>query len=138
MFKTRYFKIEELVHPQLIRDMGEVNCWRRLDEGCLRELDLIRELWDDEIYINWGNADSRGLRPPDDSDGAFYSVHKQGKAFDIVPGNGDVVRLWNFIYSLIESGTLSCFNTIESLVHTPSWVHIASMNTSEKPLVINP
>lgn len=137
MYKSKFFKIEELVHPQLIRDMGEINCWRRLDANCLIDLDIIREIWDDEIYINWGSADSRGLRPPNDPDGAFYSLHKHGKAFDLVPGNGDVLGLWELIYDLIETKRIENFNTLEAIPHTPTWVHVARMNTSEKPLVIN-
>ena len=138
MYKCNNFGINELVHPQLIRDIGEYNCWLRLDRECLISLDLIRDNWGDTIYINWRSNDSRGLRPPNDPDGARYSVHKQGKAFDLVPGNGNVAGLWDMAYELIENNLITGFNTLESIAHTPSWVHIARMNTQEKPLIVNP
>ena len=138
MYKTTHFTIKELVHPRILNSVGEFLAWRMLDADCLIDLDKIRERWDDVIYINLGNNDSRGLRPPNDSDGAFYSVHKQGKAFDLVPDNGDYQGLWELVYEMVQEGELTAFNTLESLDYTPTWVHVAKMNTSEKPLVIKP
>jgi len=138
MYKTKNFSVKELVHPRIINAIGEHMAWRMLDTGCLMDLDFIRDLWGYPIYINQGLHDSRGLRPPNDGDGAFYSIHKQGKAFDLVPHNGDVLRLWEFIYALIQDDKLCRFNTMESLAFTPTWVHAACTNTGEKPLVINP
>jgi len=138
MYKTKNFKIEELVHPRILNSVGEHIAWRMLDKECLMELDIIHAAWGSAIYINWGANDSRGLRPPNDEDGAFYSVHKQGKAFDLVPANGDVLGLWELVFNLIQCDKIIRFNTLESLVFTPTWVHVACMNTGEKPLVINP
>lgn len=138
MYKTRNFKIEELVHPKILRDIGVTNSWMRLDPQCLRDLDSIRDAWGDPIYINRGAADSRGLRPPDDPDGSFYSVHKQGKAFDLVPENGDVEGLYDLIRELIEDGALLVMNTLEDRRYTPTWVHVAHMNHDKKPLIIKP
>lgn len=138
MIKTTHFSIKELVHPQIVLDIGEQNCWARLDGGCLIDLDKIREAWGDIIYINLGKHDSRGLRPPNDPDGAKYSIHKQGAAFDLVPANGQTKRLFKMIKSMIQLGDLKTFNTLENFEHTPSWVHVAKMNTSEKPWIINP
>jgi hypothetical protein len=125
-----------LVHPDILKAIGESNSWLRLDEGCLMDLDIIRRGWGAPIYINIGKADSRGLRPPNDPDGAFYSVHKMGKAFDLV--TKDNKGLWEFIELLIIDGVLRSFNTLESRKHTPTWTHVAKMNTDECPLIINP
>lgn len=138
MYKTNYFSIKELVHPKILNAIGENNCWMRLDEGVLRDIDLIRELWNDSIYVNLGRHDSRGLRPPNDPDGSFYSVHKQGKAFDLVPSNGEYKEFWLFVCKLIENGILLSINTIEDFSFTPSWCHVASMNHNKKPLIIKP
>lgn len=138
MYKTRNFTIEELVHPKILRDIGVDNSWLRLDPRCLRDLDRIRDVWGSAIYINVGAADSRGLRPPNDPDGSFYSVHKQGKAFDLVPANGNLTELYHMIVELIESDSLDAFNTLENRSYTPSWVHVAAMNHDKKPLIINP
>ena len=138
MYKCRFFTINELVHPRIILNIGEHLSWQRLDALCLKDIDFIRQEWRSAIYINLGKNDSRGLRPPNDGDGAFYSVHKQGKAFDLVPGNGDYKGLWEMVYDLIQDGKLSTFNTMESMDYTPTWVHVANMNTGEKPLIIKP
>lgn len=144
MYKTINFTIEELVHPQILKDIGENNSWLRLDQNCLKDLQNIRDGWygihKSGIYINRINIgiDSRGLRPPDDEDGSFYSVHKQGKAFDLEPVNGKHQELYNFIYTLIQRGMLKSINTLEDFNYTKTWVHIASMNTNESPLIIKP
>ncbi len=138
MYKCINFKIEELVHPRIITAIGEHLSWQRLDAECLMELDQVRLEWGSPIIINSGRYDSRGLRPPNDGDGAMYSLHKQGKAFDLVPSNGDTKGLWELIYDMIECGELERFNTLEAMSFTPSWVHVANCNTSEKPLIIKP
>jgi len=138
MYKTKHFTIKELVHPRIIAAIGEHLAWQRLDALCLMDLDFIRECWGSPIIINSGRYDSRGLRPPNDGDGAMYSLHKQGKAFDLVPANGDTKGLWEMIYDLVETDSLRTMNTLESLAFTPTWVHVANCNTSEKPLIIKP
>ena len=88
-YRTKYFTIKELVHPWVLKALGENNCWLRLDTGALHDLDKIRERWRNVIFINQGAHDSRGLRPPNDPDGSWYSTHKMGGTFDLVPANGD-------------------------------------------------
>ena len=140
MYQCKKFTIYELAHPQIINAIGEHNTWLRLDEFCLQDLDFIRKKWGDTIYINQGPHDSRGLRPPDDPDGSFYSVHKQGKAFDLVPANGDADGLFDMIVMLIASGELAAFNALEHKAYTVhrGWVHVACMNTEKKPLIVKP
>lgn len=144
MYKTTYFTIHELVHPQIIRDIGETNAWRRLDEDILKDLDYIRDEWYHEhrsgIYINRLDLglDSRGLRPPNDIDGAFYSSHKLAMANDLEPVNGKYFELYRLVYRLIANGKLRKINTLEDFNYTKTWVHAAYMNTSERPLIIKP
>ncbi len=137
-YKPEFFSIKELVHPQILKAIGATNSWMRLDADCLRDLDTIRKAYGSEIYINKGRNDSRGLRPPNDYDGSFYSVHKQGKAFDLVPKDGNVAKLFVTIKMLIKDGKLKKFNTLEDLAFTPSWVHVACMNHDQKPYIIKP
>lgn len=149
MFKPKYFSIHELVHPQIIAAIGEHNAWLRLDRDCLEDLDTIRGTWELEvnerwpgedvrIWINKGAADSRGLRPPNDPDGGFYSTHKQGTTFDKVPANGRHKEFWLFVKSLIEDGHLKAFNTMEDRAFTPTWTHSAKMNHDRGLLIIRP
>ena len=144
MYKPKNFTIHELAHPQIIKSIGEHNTWLRLDEDCLYDLQTIRDAWFSKtgigIYINrlsFG-LDSRGLRPPNDPDGSFYSVHKLGKAFDLEAVNGDNKGLYKLVHLLIERFKLDKINTLEDFIFTKNWVHISSMNHDEYPLIIKP
>ena len=144
MYKTKYFKLEELAHPQIIDSIGEVNTWLRLDADVLKDLDYIREEWyfiyQSGIYCNRLNLglDSRGLRPPNDPDGSFYSTHKNGGTFDLEPVNGKDREFFNFVKGLIKSGKLKALNTLEDFECTLGWTHTAKTNTDQKPLIIKP
>lgn len=144
MYKTKYYTISELVHPQILKDIGEFNSWLRLDPDILRDLDYIRSSWylkhESGIYINrlGLGLDSRGLRPPNDPDGSFYSSHKLAAADDLEPVNGKVEELWKHVFNLIANGRLKKLNTLEDLSFTPGWVHVAAMNTDQRPLIIKP
>jgi len=143
MYKPINYTITELVHPQIINVIGITNSWLRLDGDCLRDLQTIRTKWYQKygsgIYCNRLNIglDSRGLRPPNDKDGSFYSTHKEGNTFDLEPVNGKIRELYNFIIELIKVGELRVINTLENFEDTVGWVHIAKMNTYKKPLIIN-
>jgi len=144
MYKPKNFSINELVHPQIIKAIGEINCWRRLQADSLKDLQTIRDDWFKKtgsgVYCNRLDIgiDSRGLRPPNDPDGSYYSTHKQGGTFDLEPTNGDHIGFWEFVYELIKEGKLGYLNTMESRTFTPTWTHVGYMNTNEKPLVIEP
>lgn len=143
MYKPQNYTLSELVHPQIIRTIGEKNSWRRLDENCLRDLQKINTLWrlkhGTGVYCNRLNIglDSRGLRPPNDPDGSFYSTHKQGTTFDLEPVNGKLEEFYYFIIDLIKNKRLISFNTLENFKDTYMWVHVAKMNTTKRPLIIN-
>lgn len=143
MYKPKNYTLQELAHPKIIAAIGEKNTWRRLDAECLEDLQTIRNEWFKKygsgIYVNRlnFNLDSRGLRPPNDADGAFYSTHKQGTTFDLEPVNGKLRELYNFIIELIKAGKLKKINTLENFEDTLKWVHVASMNTDKKPLIIH-
>lgn len=144
MYKPKNYTLSELVHPQIIRTIGVENSWRRLDEDCLMDLQTIRNAWNKKnnsgIYVNRLNLspplDSRGLRPPNDPDGSFYSTHKQGNTFDLEPVNGKIKLLYNMIKGMIHVGKLKTFNTLEDFNDTINWVHVARMNTNKRPLII--
>lgn len=144
MYKPDSFKIEELAHPKIIESIGEVNTWLRLDSECLKDLQTIRDEWfliyGSGIYVNRldHGLDSRGLRPPNDEDGSFYSTHKQGTTFDLEPVNGLFETLFLFVVDLINNDKLESFNTVEDFEFTKKWVHVAKMNTNKKPLIIKP
>ncbi|TYB78341.1 hypothetical protein [Bizionia myxarmorum] len=142
MYKPKNYELSELAHPQIIKAIGVKNTWRRLDEQCLRDMQTINDEWrkihNSGIYCNRLNLglDSRGLRPPNDPDGSFYSTHKNGNTFDLEPVNGKIEELYKFIIQLIKDGKLLKLNTLENFADTVKWVHVGYMNTTEKPLII--
>jgi len=142
MYKPINYKLSELAHPQIIKTIGELNTWRRLDADCLKDLQTIRDEWfkihGSGVYINRLDLgiDSRGLRPPNDPDGSFYSTHKQGNTFDLEPVNGLLREFFHFVKGLIENGGLLKFNTLENFEDTLNWVHVGYMNTDKEPLII--
>ena len=142
--KANNFSITELAHPKIIKDIGEMNTWRRLHEDALIDLDLIRDLWYDKnqsgIYCNRIDLgiDSRGLRPPDDPDGSFYSGHKQGHTFDLEPVVGTHSDLYFFIKELMVNGKFLMFNTMEDRMFTPTWTHVGYLNHGDNFLIISP
>jgi hypothetical protein len=144
MYKPINYTIHELAHPQIINAIGEDNTWRRLDEFCLHDLQTIRTEWfkiyGSGIYVNRLSLgiDSRGLRPPNDSDGSFYSTHKQGNTFDMEPVNGKNKLLYDMVLRFIKEGNLIKINTVEDFKYTGGWVHAGYMNTDERPLIIKP
>lgn len=151
MYKTKYFTIQELVNSQIIKDIGEINCWRRLDKGYLIDIDIIRYEWEkihpENPYIiinglyNGISFDHSGARHWNQKylkKGSAFSSHKLFKAGDLKPKNNKHQEFWIFVYELIKSGKLKYINTLEDRSFTPTWCHVAVMNTNEKPLVIKP
>ena len=144
IYKPNSYTIEELAHPQIIEDIGEDNAWLRFDKDCLLDLQFIRDEWHQlygsGIYCNRLNLelDSRGLRPPNDPDGSFYSTHKQGTTFDLEPVNGLNETLFIFISALANEGHFYKLNTMEDFSYTKTWVHVGYMNHDKQLLIIEP
>lgn len=144
MYKPDNFTIYELAHPQIIAKKGEYNTWLRLIPSALKDLQKIRDRWygvyGSGIYVNRLNLglDSRGLRPPDDPDGSFYSTHKAGGTFDLEPVNGLYRRMYDFVIDMIKKEEFEYFNTVEDFEYTKTWVHVGGMNTDQRPLIIKP
>jgi len=151
MYKTEYFTIHELVNPQIIKDIGETNCWMRLDKGYLMDIDIIRIEWgklhSDNPYIvingmyNGSQFKHSGARHWNQEylkKGSAFSLHKLFKAGDLKPKNNKHEEFWYFVYDLIESGKIKNINAMEDRKFTPTWCHVAVMNTSDKPLIIKP
>lgn len=81
MFKPKYFNIKELVNPTLLKQIGEQIAWTIFDENVLKAADLLREKYG-PITINANGLTDCGLRDPQSSTGAKYSMHKIGRALD--------------------------------------------------------
>jgi hypothetical protein len=89
--KSAYFKIQDLVHPDIYRDRGD-KAWQLLNPVGLITLDALYQKFGPFVINTWNNPDlqktygirrSSGLRKFDDI-GAKYSMHKFGGAYDCV------------------------------------------------------
>lgn len=82
MYKCKYFSIRELVHPDLLKTIPESTLWTLFDERLLRCADLIREKYG-PCTVNASGLTDCGLRDPQSTTGAKYSMHKIGRAIDL-------------------------------------------------------
>ena len=81
-YRCKYFKIEELVHPNLLKTIPEDILWSIFDDRLLRVADRYRENYG-PIFINGRGLVDCGLREIDSKTGAKYSAHKFGRALDL-------------------------------------------------------
>lgn len=82
-FRPLNFTLQELVHPDIIKALGE-QAWELLDPTALMMLQRIRNIFG-PTYVNITPTvkyKDRGLRLPNSKTGATFSMHKYGKAFD--------------------------------------------------------
>ena len=82
MYKCKYFKIKELVHPDLLQTIDEETLWKIFDPNLLKMADFFREKYG-PIFINGNGLVNCGLRKIDSDVGAKYSPHKYGRALDL-------------------------------------------------------
>ena len=82
MYKTKYFTIKELVNPDLLKKIGEETAWKMFDPRLLKMADKIREKFG-PCTINASGLVDCGLRDPNSTTGAKYSMHKIGRALDL-------------------------------------------------------
>ncbi len=167
MYKCEHFILKELVSPLVynyyVPRFGEEFLWLMFPEQAPRELDFIREKWEEYcdtfsdlkvlskgIFINtWafnGNMTQRGLRSNIDSivkgkKIPYLSAHCSFRAFDLEPANKQYQLFFNFIWDLMIQGRLKFFKRIEiDKVTVPKgYVHIDGIETfTGYPEVFNP
>lgn len=82
MYKCKYFKIEELVHPNILKETPENVLWAIFDGRLLQVADNFREKYG-PIFINGYGLVDCGLRELNSKTGVKYSAHKFGRALDL-------------------------------------------------------
>lgn len=131
MYKCKFFNIKELVSP-IVYERWKEQAWMFFDEDVLRELDYIRETYNNPIIINnWyvgGNLKQCGLRSNLDDlvkkqKTLYLSAHCMGKGFDLHCTKGFHKKLFDHIYNLIKNKKLKKFKRLENFNNTLTWVH---------------
>lgn len=140
MVTTKYFKLQELVHPSIYLEYGE-KCWEFLQVPALLSLDQLREAFgpliintwhEPKLQAAWGLRQFSGLRPFDSKIGAEYSQHKLGGAFDIMPINHTADQMRDYV--LANRDEFPYITTVEvpSATKPMNWFHFDVRNT--KPI----
>jgi len=86
-YRSKYFKIQEFVPPEMIEAKGESKCWEYVDIGLMKTFDQLKEDFPKgTISLNtwlWGgDRKASGIRMPESDYYNFYSMHPWGKAGD--------------------------------------------------------
>lgn len=131
MYRTKHFRIEELVDPAIFQARGE-RAWELLRPGPLRMLDLLREKFGRCTVNNWhagGSYKESGLRRFDTGTGAKFSMHKYGGAFDCKFEGAHPAEVYSYV--LENPADFPLITTVEDVAHTPSWFHFDDRNHSK-------
>jgi hypothetical protein len=130
--KSKYFKIQELIHPSYYNKFGE-RSWIFMQQPILIVADAIRETLGRPIVVNnWasgGNLSLCGLRPFDSEVGAQYSIHKFGGALDLHFSYIPPKEVYEMILDNQSFWYKLGLRRVENIVHTPTWLHIDCSNT---------
>lgn len=135
-YKCKYFKIQELVDKKTFERFGE-SAFMFFDPRLLRTIDAIREYFNKPVLINnWsqgGDFDSRGLRRPDDPEGAKFSQHRFGRAVDFTVFGLTAEEVREII---INNQTHEAFREIKRIEDGVSWVHIDFANVEGENIIL--
>lgn len=128
MYKCKYFNIKELVHPTLLKALPENTLWALFDERLLRMADAIREKYG-ACTVNASGLTDCGLRDPQSTTGAKYSMHKIGRALDIH------IRSIELQWAGNKAGKASAYNRVrEQLLADPMFDCLCfEQNSKEYP-----
>jgi len=130
--KTKYFKLQELVHPFFYEKFGD-KAWEFLNPNILVVADAIREEINSSIVINnWnagGDLKNCGLRPFNTNTGAEFSIHKFGGALDLHFTRYTPTVVFGMIMAKKQYFYDLGLRRIENVEHTPTWLHIDCANT---------
>jgi hypothetical protein len=128
MYKPKYFKIRELIPPDMDRTIlrkGATWAFDTLfDERLLRTMDNLREKFGRMVVNTWKNNGRhcfRGFRPPECTIGARFSQHRFGRAIDMVPLDSTVEHIREEILAYPNSQR---FKHIGGMEMGTSWLHI--------------
>lgn len=141
MYRPKYYTIKELVNPDLLKKIGEETAWKMFDDRLLKAADQIREKYG-TIVVNTSTLKDCGLRDPQSTTGAKYSMHKIGRALDLHIVN--IEKKW----PNNKSGKTADYNRVReqlmmdsrfdclSFEHNIHWLHIDTGN--RKTRLFNP
>lgn len=122
-YRSKYFKIEELVAPEILAVLSAEAAWLLIPQSVQMDLDQIRSSWGKPIGINAKGRKYCGVRPVNCPEGAVLSRHKLVEpgvfAWDLhtknLAGLTDLVKAKHREFGVIR---------MEDPAVTTSWLHI--------------
>lgn len=123
---SEHFDIRELVHPDIYNHpaIGD-RCKDFIHPNAKYTLDDLRERVGPITINDWlfgGQYVDSGLRLPDGNVGAALSAHRFGVAFDLK--FSDTTPQDVFYEVLNNQRAFPFISRLESVDHTPTWLHI--------------
>ena len=138
MVKCEHFKIHELVDRYTFNKFGE-EAWQFFNPIALIALDGVREFFHKQIIvIDWfwgGEFQYRGLRPIYCTEGATYSQHRFGDAFD---GDIEGVTAKEARQAILENQDHELLKHITCIEADVNWLHFDCRNIAERIKILNP
>ena len=129
IYKPKYFRLEELVPPDMFATVPAKYLWWALDWRVLWTADRLRERYGKMIANTWlwgGDHKERGLRDPMTSTGAAWSQHKFGRALDLVPVETTAEEIREDIRA--ETAYPYAFKYITCIETGVPWLHFDDRN----------
>ena len=132
MYMTEYFRIEELVPPEIHAAWKQApqRLFMLFDLDALRTLDNLRRRYGPIIVNNWhkdGNFRHSGWRPWDCKEGAALSQHKLGRAFDCKFTQASAEEVRQDLARMPFSPAFSAIRRIEAF-EGMTWFHFDTGN----------
>ena len=136
MYRPKYFTIKELVNTTLLKQIGEETAWKLFDDRLLKAADEIRMKYG-PCTVNGNGLTDCGLRDPQSTTGAKYSMHKIGRALDLhiaeiekkYTNKAEKIKAYNRVRELLLLD--SRFEKI-NFEHNISWLHIDTGNRTNR------
>ena len=126
-----YFSIEELVPEYTLKAMFKAGAdpWLLFDDRVLWTADELRKRYGTAFINDWpfgGYHHHRGYRPFDCKDGAEYSQHKFGRAFDVTFYN---VKADEIRDDIRNTPSMRVFQYIRRVEDNVGWLHYDIANS---------
>ncbi len=132
IYIPKYFTINELFPPSMIRRFPEKFLWGLFNPDLLRDLDAIRDFFGKPVFVNYNGMHCRGYRDCKDCKtvGASLSMHRFGGAVDF---NIEGLTAEETRRVIVENQNL--FTSIRRMERGVNWVHIDISPTGKEWIV---
>jgi len=127
-YLPRRFKLQELVPQTVFENAPAASLWKIFDPNLLWVIDWLRDTYGKMICNTWswdGRHQYRGYRPPDCKVGATWSMHRFGRAFDLIPLDTTVASIHADIRANPDHPVFNRIRRVENV----NWLHIDTANS---------